>query len=391
MATEESLVRGLLRRVITIRHHGPGTHPGTGTDQTVHGGDGATVAEEARPEGVGHAPPGFQESDYGESHGVTWIWRPDGISAWGWSEKQRPRQPGSGGPAFWPPSAVHEAVRMLDAIAEQVRKGEITLSLAEHPVVRGVLRRVQFPETLLTTEGFSGKIKVRHLGPGDHPSGSPQTVHAGDGGGGKTEDERTRVGITAARPGMSTEQVRRQLRHLIGRLQGIETVKNVYATHALGTYRGGQEASYLIEYDGNGQARIAMAEFGLAQNQESVLMMEPPTGEGDTPMTDFGVNVRVSAEVRGELNVALGDAGLGYWTWFRQRGGGHSLRVACVPQYGGTPEGHGRDMEAVAAILADAGLDAQREDQDIHAGVLWRDQGEGRVTYGAVSGSTEGN
>lgn len=259
------------------------------------------------------------------------------------------------------------------------------------PVVQGPLRRVVLPETLLTAEGFSSTIETRHLGPGDHPSGSPQSVHAGGGGGGKGKDERTRVGITAARPGMSTGQVRRQLRHLIGRLRGIETVRNVYGTHALGTYRGGQEASYLIEYDGNGQARIAMAEFGLENNQESVLMMEPPTGEADTPMTDFGLNVRVGAEVRSELNVAFGDAGLGYWTWFRQRGGGSSLRVACVPQYGGTPEGHRRDMEAVAAILADAGLSAQRDDQDIHAGVLWRDQGEGRVTYGAVRGSAEGN
>jgi len=94
MATEKSLVRGLLRRVITIRHFGPGPHPGTGTDQSVHGGGDVTVAEEATPEGVGHAPPGFQESDYGESHGVTWIWTPNGISGWGWSEKQRPRQPG---------------------------------------------------------------------------------------------------------------------------------------------------------------------------------------------------------------------------------------------------------------------------------------------------------
>ena len=46
-----------------------------------------------------------------------------------------------------------------------------------------VLRRVVLPETPLTTEGFSSTVEVRHLGPGDHPSGSPQTVHAGDGGG----------------------------------------------------------------------------------------------------------------------------------------------------------------------------------------------------------------
>jgi predicted ABC-type ATPase len=50
MTPEEPLVRGLLRRVITIRHFGPGAHPGTGTDQTVHGGgnvpgDGSTEGE----------------------------------------------------------------------------------------------------------------------------------------------------------------------------------------------------------------------------------------------------------------------------------------------------------------------------------------------------------
>lgn len=51
MTPEESVVRGLLRRVIAIRHFGPGTHPGTGTDQTVHGGGGVEIAEEATPEG----------------------------------------------------------------------------------------------------------------------------------------------------------------------------------------------------------------------------------------------------------------------------------------------------------------------------------------------------
>jgi hypothetical protein len=51
------------------------------------------------------------------------------------------------------------------------------------PVVQGPLRRVLLPETLLTTEGFSSTMEVRHLGPGDHPSGSPQSVHGGDGGG----------------------------------------------------------------------------------------------------------------------------------------------------------------------------------------------------------------
>lgn len=51
------------------------------------------------------------------------------------------------------------------------------------PVVQGPLRRVILGGTMLTAEGFSSTIETRHLGPGDHPSGSPQTVHAGDGGG----------------------------------------------------------------------------------------------------------------------------------------------------------------------------------------------------------------
>jgi hypothetical protein len=260
------------------------------------------------------------------------------------------------------------------------------------PVVQGPLRRVILGETMLTAEGFSSTIETRHLGPGDHPSGSPQSVHAGDGGGGgKTEDERTRVGITVARPGMSTEQVRRQLGHLTTRLRRIGSVSNVYATHALGTYRGGQEASYLIEYDGNGKARIAMAEFGLEQNQDSVLMLEPSTGEGDAPLTDFVFGTRLNVEARVRMNTILGDLGLGGWTWYRQRGGGHSLRIACVPQYGGTVEGHNRDMEAVVGSLAEGGLQAERLDSVVHPTVLWRDQGEGRVTYDAVAGSAEGN
>jgi len=48
MTHDEYIISGALRRVVVVKHHGPGPHPGTGTDQSVHGGDGASVAEDTR-------------------------------------------------------------------------------------------------------------------------------------------------------------------------------------------------------------------------------------------------------------------------------------------------------------------------------------------------------
>lgn len=68
--------------------------------------------------------------------------------------------------------------------AEPVSGEESDGTLSSPPSISRVLRRVVFPETALTPEGFSYTMEVRHLGPGDHPSGSPQSVHGGHGGGG---------------------------------------------------------------------------------------------------------------------------------------------------------------------------------------------------------------
>jgi hypothetical protein len=46
MARDDYVVRGPFRRVVTVRHYGPGPHPGTGTEQTVHAGGQARISAE---------------------------------------------------------------------------------------------------------------------------------------------------------------------------------------------------------------------------------------------------------------------------------------------------------------------------------------------------------
>ncbi len=263
---------------------------------------------------------------------------------------------------------------------------------AEATVSRG-LRRVRFPKGALTGRPIPDRMEERHYGPGDHPgTGTPQTVH-GKGGEGKagSQEGPTRVGITAARPGMSEEQVRRRLDRLISGLERMDSVTDVYATHCRGTYQGGHEASYLVEYEGDGEARRLMADFGEANDQDSVLLLEPAEGKGDSPLTDISLGVRIGRDDQERLNTVLADAGLGYWTWYRQRGAGTALRVACVPEYGGNAETHGVQMDAVMAALGEAGFRPERNDYTIHPEVIWHQAGEGRTTYDTIQEGEPGD
>jgi hypothetical protein len=261
---------------------------------------------------------------------------------------------------------------------------------AQPAVTRG-LRRVRFPQGELTFSGLLDRMRLRHHGPGPHPgTGTPQSVHAGDGGDGEKDKEGpTRVGITAARPGMSEEQVRRRLDRLIKGLERIDSVTDVYAAHCLGSYAGGREASYLIEYEGDGEARRLMADFGEENDQDSVLLLRPAEGKGDAPLTDISLGTRVGRDDQERLNTVLAEAGLAYWTWYRQRGAGTALRVACVPEYGGTPDAHNSQMEAVMESLAEAGFRPERKDYTIHPEVVWHQAGEGRTTYDSVQEGAE--
>ena len=183
----------------------------------------------------------------------------------------------------------------------------------------------------------------RHHGPGPHPgTGTPQDVH-GDGGGGKTA-----VGVTSARPGKASGQVFEEMRSFADELNGISTIKNVSVTPGLGGWQGGRESTWVVSYEGNGDAMRLIARTAQLHEQEGVLFTRPG---GDEPVSSFAFSDAVTPNERDEVESLLGEVGIGGWQWFRLPSGNPTLRIVNVPQYGGDAESHRQAMEMLTQMF----------------------------------------
>lgn len=216
-------------------------------------------------------------------------------------------------------------VEFIDDEEEPEALGEKIIDRA-----KGVFRRVR-------------QAIERHYGPGPHPgTGTPQDVH-GEGGGGKTA-----VGVTSARPGKESGQVFEEMRSFAGELNQIPTIKNVSVTPGLGGWQGGRESTWVVSYEGNGDAMRLIARTAKLHEQEGVLFTRPG---GDEPVSSFAFSDRVTPNERDEVENLLSEVGVGGWQWFRLPSGNPTLRIVNVPQYGGDAESHRQSMKKLTQMF----------------------------------------
>ncbi len=212
----------------------------------------------------------------------------------------------------------------VDETAEIVRGGDLL------DRVKGMFRRVR-------------RAIERHHGLGDHPgTGTSQEVH-GKGGGGKTA-----VGVTSARPGKESGQVFEEMRSFADELNEITSIKNVSVTPGLGGWQGGRESTWVVSYEGNGDAMRLIARTAKLHEQEGVLFTRPG---GDEPVSSFAFSDRVTPNERDEVENLLSEVGIGGWQWFRLPNGNPTLRIVNVPQYGGDAESHRQAMKKLTQMF----------------------------------------
>lgn len=180
----------------------------------------------------------------------------------------------------------------------------------------------------------------RHYGPGDHPSGSPQSVHGGNGtSGALRRPSKTRVGMTSARPGKPHALVFEEMGDFLEKLLAIESVTNAVVRPGLaGSAEWGREPTWVVSYNGNGLARDLIARTAMAKKQDSVILIT----EGDTePVSEFTFNDQVTPAERDTVEELMDSVGFSGWTWFKVPGqGGGTVQAANISQWGGDPQVH---------------------------------------------------
>lgn len=370
---EEEMVAasGALRR----KHYGPGPHSGTGTPQSVHG------SGQISPSTSGVLPQGRVLSDsqredlYGKRSRMaieTDVSSDEEIES---ALKDLSKEHGGA----W----VYSLRRFQRKIT--YIQFENPSSVPDH-----------FHDLTMDTIGWKGKLRgftdaakereshrgytSRHYGPGDHPSGSPQTVHAGNGGGGgggggKKGGKATRVGITSARPGKPNRQVFEEMGKFEEQLKAIKTVKNAKVEPGLGGWEGGSEPTWIVSYEGNGQAMLLLARTAQEYNQDAVLLMKQGT---DSVLTDFAFQRALKPSERRAVEEMAVDVGMGGWTWYREQGGHAVLRAVAVPQWGGDKDTHLQNAEKIQTMLRAAGMDPVFSSMPVSVDIMQR---EGENSY----------
>lgn len=239
--------------------------------------------------------------------------------------------------------------------------------------VTGKLRRVNpgvardEPSSLFT----------RHYGPGPHPSGSPQEVHAGKGSKGK----HTEVGITSARPGKEPGQVFEEMRSFESDLRDIKSVSNISVKPGVGGWEGGEEPTWVVQYDGNGEALRLIVQTAKKFEQDAVLMMSEPTGDNSNPVTDWKFDEHLDPNERDWIERTLVRSGIGGWTWYRSEDGRSVLRAAHIPEWSGPSNEFLRSADQISRVMAQTGLRYDRQDGSLAIQLF---QKEGEHSYDSV-------
>lgn len=178
---------------------------------------------------------------------------------------------------------------------------------------------------------------------------------------GATAGPANMVGITSVRPEATDPEhyapnatVAQEMRRMERELKGISGVTRVKVQPALGQWGDGDEFSWSVSYDGNGEATRLMAAVGKRWNQDGVLLIKrAKPGEPQDSMWEMEFPA-VDLKTRRALAPVMSKH-LSGWTWFK-RGGKTVLRSVAVPSWGGQSRPHILARPVVAAAFAKAGL-----------------------------------
>ena len=178
------------------KHMGPGDHPGTGTPQDVHGGGDDTFKPKTPGAKIRTGFAGITESFE--------ISLPSGARVTGYTHNQDfPNDVSSPtrGEVFYAEvpeddrrkgigtSLFKDALRLMQTFGTETVNLSTT-SDAGRGFVKQMIKDAVISEPIRTSETGKAEYTIllkaqKHLGPGDHPSGTPQSIH-GSGGGSST-------------------------------------------------------------------------------------------------------------------------------------------------------------------------------------------------------------
>lgn len=235
----------------------------------------------------------------------------------------------------------------------------------------------------LTPNSWGSPRKLRELNACHEPKGSPK--------GGQFCGGVTRVGITSSRQFRDplhrpNKAVAGEMRHLERVLTDLPGVRGVSVKPALGQWDGGSEFSWAVSYVGNGEARKALARVGKKWGQDAVLILRrPKAGETPDAATELSFDQPIGLETRGALASYMGTLGIGGWTWYK-RNGRTTLRIASVPQWGGSNEAHKTALSTLTGKLRSQGHGIRERQLKVKVEIYAPESGDGVASYDDVLG-----
>jgi len=201
----------------------------------------------------------------------------------------------------------------------------------------------------------------RHFGPGAHPSGSDQEVHAG-GSAAKEKPGSREMGLSPQRKGQFTEtEERSEIGRFFDDLRQIKGAEILSASIAQGGFKESPEAATSYEqsvdtvYTGNGEIEAATAENARRWNQWGTFIfsderLSSARGE-ESVATRFMFDQPLSPTMRASVENTLAEHGTNGWAW-KQRGGRDLLVSTALPQWGYGVDTHTASMRALAGRLS---------------------------------------
>ena len=259
-----------------------------------------------------------------------------------------------------PPLGEKALIKWYQRLGFELDNGEITFNPFN------AIKRHSLPVTL---RGGPGSGHHGHKGrPGERGGSLP-----GKGGGKK------HVGLTSARPGREApEIIKEDMREFEEALRDINGVSNVTVEFGEGGWEGGSEPTWVISFDGNGDALSLIAGTGKKFNQDGVLLYES-CNTGCSPVVNWTFGDSISLSERDAIEDILVERGIGGWTWYNDSGQ-TALRAISVPQWGGDSDTHLSAAELISESFSAAGLNVSRADFDAKVTVM---EEEGENAYDA--------
>lgn len=190
-------------------------------------------------------------------------------------------------------------------------------------------------DELIAAAGVLGAT-LKHYGPGDHPNGSPQSVHAG-----LVTVGMTSFGFPQDQPHAThtVMQTHEAMQAFADQLRSLPGVDNVSVQIGQGGWRDLQtgviawEPSWVVTYRGNGQALALLRSTGRHYDQQAILLIRP--GKKDF-LTDIDFEKNIPGRERRDIEQALINLGVEGWTWHRTQEGHSALRMVNVSRWGAT-------------------------------------------------------